>query len=106
MVKSDGVVTALFPFQQLSHSFEIDDIYGDFDPIKEKESNNNVRNYINSLKVRIMSFVDTNNSSTVNKSDHYLAVLDEQLSICDQTDMMIDKLNEPTFGRKISDIFE
>lgn len=61
MVKSDGEVTALFPFQRLSHSFAIGGIYGEFgefNPEKEKESNNNVREYIHNVKERVMSFVD------------------------------------------------
>jgi len=49
-VKSDGEVTALFPFQQLSHSFAIGGLGSPlFDPEKEKQSNQNVRIMIHNL---------------------------------------------------------
>ena len=44
MVKGDGEINAIFPFQTLEHSFMIGDLWGNqFDAQKEKESNQNLR---------------------------------------------------------------
>jgi len=98
MVKSDGGITALFPFQRLSHSFTIGGIYGEFNPDKEKESNNDIRKIIRNISDRVMSFVDMNNPKAVRKATHYIAALEEQLLECDKTDEAIDKLCAPAFG--------
>lgn len=95
MVKGDGDVTALFPFKRLAHSFAIGGFGHEFNPQKEKNSNQNMRLSIEKLKDRVMEFVDESNPSAVKKAEHYIEVLNAQLVICDKTDEMIDMLNSP-----------
>jgi hypothetical protein len=92
-VKGDGVVMALFPFQMLAHSFGG---FGyEFDPEKEKQSNNNVRLWIKDFKERIMARVDQTDPKVMRKAQHYITALDAQLEACEKTDEMIDMLNSP-----------
>lgn len=94
-VKTDGEVTALFPFQRLSHSFIITGYGKTFDPEQEKRSNQNMRKMIEDLKERIMGFVDLSNPSAMSKAEHYIAALDAQLEVCAKTDEMMDTLRSP-----------
>ena len=66
-----------------------------FDPEKEKNSNNNMRIALLNMKAHLMQFVDPNNGAAVRKAEHYLAALDGQLQICDNTDETIDWLCQP-----------
>jgi hypothetical protein len=92
-VKGDGVVMALFPFQRLAHSFGG---FGyEFDPEKEKQSNNNVRLGIKNFKERVIALVDQSDPKAVRKAEHYIAALDAQLEACEKTDEIIDWLNSP-----------
>jgi len=101
-VKQDGDVVALFPFKRLSHSFIVGGMFGTtFDPVKEKQSNQRMREMIQSMKDRIMSFVDSNNEKAVRKAEHYIRALDAQIEICNKTDEIIDKLCAP-FPRNAS----
>lgn len=92
--KSDGAVSAIFPFQRLSHSFAID---VDFDADKEKKSNEVVRTWLLDFKKKIMENVDQNNKKAIKKSEHYLMALDEQIKICDETDEAINSLSSPSY---------
>lgn len=96
LTKSDGTVSAVFPFQRLSHSFAIG---SDFDAEKEKKSNDVVRTWILDFKEKIMKNVDQGNEKAIKKAEHYLAALDEQLEICNKTDEAINSLSS-TFPRK------
>jgi len=102
-VKSDGSVTALFPFQRLSHSFMIGGFLGGieykFDPEKEKRSVQLMRNSIHIFKERILKLVDHSNPSAVSKARHYIAALDAQLIACNRTEDMINRLSQPFFPR-------
>jgi hypothetical protein len=91
-VKEDGDLLALFPFQRLSHSFMIAGFGTSFDPQKEKNSNQNMRLSIEKLKGRVMEFANAADPEAMEKIEHYIRVLDEQLSVCDRTDEMIDSL--------------
>jgi hypothetical protein len=91
-VKKDGDTSALFPFKRLTHSFLIDET---FDPEKEKQSNEDLRQMIRSVKSQVTAFIDNSNHSAVNKAKHYLSVLDAQLAECDETDKAIDMLCSP-----------
>ncbi len=93
MVKHDGEYTVLFPFQKLAHSFIIAGFGIKFDPQKEKDSNQKMRLFINKLKQGVMEFVDQSNPSAVRKAEHYIKALDDQLTICNRTDEIIDKLS-------------
>ena len=54
-----------------------------------------MRSSIGKLKKLVMEFVDTSNPDAVRKAKHYIAALDAQLLVCDETDEMIDMLNSP-----------
>jgi hypothetical protein len=99
-VKTDGEVTALFPFQRLAHSFIIAGLGYTFDPEHEKQFNQNTRLMIQNLKERVMALVDRSNPSAVSKAEHYMAALDAQLEECARTDEMIDMLCSPLPSRR------
>lgn len=99
-VKEDGVVTALFPFKRLDHSFIIAGFGHTFDPEEEKRSNENLRRIIENLKARVLALVDLSNPNAVGKADHYIAALDAQLEVCKRTDEMIDMLSSPFSPRR------
>lgn len=65
LVKSDSKITALFPFQRLSHQFIIGGFGQTIDPQKEKISNQNMRKLLANTKTRVMSFVDQSNPKAV-----------------------------------------
>jgi len=99
--KSDGEVTAIFPFKRLAHSFVIGGFgMPPFDPDKEKTNNNQVRRMIIDFKNQILSYSDPTNARAAQKVEHYVAALDEQLRGCDHTDETIDALRRP-FGRTL-----
>jgi hypothetical protein len=92
MTKKDGETVALFPFKRLSHSFAIT---GDFNPHREKQSNQVMRDILWAYKEKLLEFRDPNNAKAMMKTNQYLRALDEQLAVCDKTDEMIDKLMSP-----------
>lgn len=95
LVKGDGEFTVLFPFQRLAYSPVIGGIGQEFDPEKEKNFNNIMRNQIKNIKQRINSFVDPSKDDAVKKAKHYIQALDDQLENCDNTDAVIDMLKSP-----------
>jgi len=99
-VKEDSIVTALFPFKKLAHTFIIAGFGRTFDTEKEKQSNQNMRAMIKNFKERIMPFLDHPDSDVVRKVEHYIAALDAQLEVCKGTDEMIDVLSSSTSRRK------
>jgi hypothetical protein len=105
MVKSEGDLTAIFPFKRLNHSFMIGG-FGrpKFDPEKERDSVNVVRGWIRRMQNDVKSFVDPNKPGAVRKANHYLRILDQQLVACDETEKAIDMLSKPfphgTFTKK------
>jgi hypothetical protein len=100
MVKTEDGTTALFPFQRLSHSFAIGGFGQEFDPNREKKANDNIRKLLNSLKERVLSYVNESNAKAMNKVRHYVRALDQQLAVCDKTDEMIDVLCSPFPSRR------
>jgi hypothetical protein len=95
-VKSDGILTALFPFQSLSHHFSLSGPgLPPFDPEKERKSNNNLRTSLQTMKSKILEFADHNNARAMQKIRHYTSALDDQLRICDATEDAIDRLMQP-----------
>lgn len=93
-VKSDGVVTALFPFKRLAHSFIIGTWWPGFkfDPEKERLSNDNMRSQIENIKEQVRGLVDRSRNDAVSKAEHYIAALDAQLEVCKKTDEMLAKM--------------
>lgn len=95
-VKSDGSLTAIFPFQRLSHSIAIGGFgVPPFNPEKEKKSNDIMRQNIRDMQAKLKQYVDPGNERAVKKLAHYLYALDEQLVICDRTDEAIEMLSRP-----------
>ena len=90
LIKKDGDTTVLFPFQRLGHSFILMGGGVEFDPLKEKDANNNIRLLLHRVKDAVNKYVDTTNPSAVLKSKHYLAALNKQLDDCDKTDEVIE----------------
>lgn len=95
MVKRDGRSAALYPFSRLSHSFGIGGMFGDFDPEKEKKSNQNLREMLQTFKEKVMTYVNPDNERAVEISRHYIRALDAQLVECDETDDVIERLCSP-----------
>jgi hypothetical protein len=91
-VKTDGEVTALFPFQMLAHSFIITGFGYTCDPKKEKQSNQNMRLMIENLRQCVIALVDRSNPNAVIKAEHYIAALDAQLEMCARIDEIIGTL--------------
>jgi hypothetical protein len=69
MVRTEGGVTALFPFQRIARSFVIDK---NFDAKKELAENQKMRERIKSLKERVLAMADKSNESAMRKVGHYL----------------------------------
>lgn len=101
MVKRDSESTVLFPFQRLQHSFIVAGGGHKFDAERQRTSNRNLRTTIDKMKARVLSFVDPNNASAVNKAAHYIAALDAQLQACDKTDEVIDRLSSPAWRGEV-----
>jgi hypothetical protein len=91
-VKRDEEVTAIFPFQRLTHDFIIAGYGVKFDPDRETRNNDNLRKLINKLKDTLLQYVDPSNESAMRKVRHYLDALDAQLVVCDRTDEVIERL--------------
>jgi hypothetical protein len=93
--KSDGGLVALFPIQQLVHQFSITvpDTRAVLD--EQKRGNNEMRQLIGVIKERVISFVDKSNSRAIEKAEHYIAALDEQLRVCDFVGDSIKTLGSP-----------
>jgi hypothetical protein len=98
MTKSDGEMTAIFPFKRLGHSFLIAAPGMSFDAEKERKSVNVVRTWIRDFKRDIAKHIDPTNKKAIRKSEHYLNALDAQLSNCDVTDKMIGTLSKAFDG--------
>jgi hypothetical protein len=92
--RTEEGVTGLFPFKVLSHSCTIGG-YNSFDPAKEKQSNDSLRQSLKRMKQQVVKHVDAGNESAVRKVRHYVAALDAQIAQCDDTDEMIDVLCQP-----------
>lgn len=106
MVKEDESVTAIFPFQRLSHSFVTGGYGQKFDPEKEKASNQVIRESIKSLKERVFFFVNESNESAMKKASYYIKELDVQLAICDQIDENITALSAPFPPRQMREFYQ
>ena len=91
-VRSDGEITALFPFKRLGHSFVVAGTAQPFDADRERRANANVRSAIRQMQERVQSFLDQSNPSAVRKVAHYMAALDAQLAQCDKTDKFIEAI--------------
>ncbi|MGO4112940.1 hypothetical protein ELI54_01075 [Rhizobium ruizarguesonis] len=95
-VKQDGLLTAIFPFQALSHKFSLTGPgLPPIDLERERDGNNNLRNSLAMMKASILEYADPSNARAMQKANHYIASLDEQLRICDVTEDTIVRLMQP-----------
>jgi hypothetical protein len=79
MVRTEGDLTAIYPFKRLNHSFMIGGFgMPKYDPEKERQSLNNVRGWIRRMKRDVESYIDPGNTAAVVKGSHYLKILDQQ----------------------------
>jgi hypothetical protein len=100
MVLTHEGLSAVFPIRRLSHSFVIGGFgMPPFDPTKEKKSNDNLRQSLLAFKKKVSELVEGADDTALRKSQHYLRALDQQLQVCNETDEMIDRLQQP-FGRR------
>ena len=95
-VKVEEGIAGIFPFKVLSHSFAIGGIPGmEFDPDAERESNDNMRKMLHRFKEGLLRYVDPENDRAMQKVQHYIAALNQQLEVCDATDEIISALCRP-----------
>lgn len=95
MVKQEGDVGAIFPFQRLDHQLNLGGFGLEFDPKRERESVNNMRTCIQNMKKQVELNVDASNESARQKGEQYIRMLDAQLVACDKTEAAIDFLLQP-----------
>jgi len=93
MNRSDGDVSALFPFQRIKHYVAPEQPGGVGLLSRQRQSNRNVRERICRYKALVESLVDPSRPDAVRKSRHYLEALNKQLTVCDETEAAIDALN-------------
>ena len=95
MVKQEGNVGAIFPFQRLDHQLNLGEFGMEFDPERERESVNNMRTCIQNMKKQVQLHIDASNESARQKGTQYIRMLDAQLTACDKTEAAIDFLMQP-----------
>lgn len=93
MVKADGDLVAVLPYQLLSHSFAVGGMFGEFQPERERQSVRNVRKWITDMKANVsLGLDDPSNDSATRKRKQCLRMLDAQLQLCDRIDAMIAQM--------------
>ena len=95
MVRKEGDIGAIFPFQRLNHQLVLGGFRSRFDPERERSSVNNMRTCIRDMKRQVEENIDPSNESARRKGTHYIRLLDAQLEACDKTEEMIDYLMQP-----------
>ncbi|WP_027468925.1 hypothetical protein [Deefgea rivuli] len=93
MTRSDGDGIAIFPFQSLQHSFSFGGSGSVFNADSEREANENIRKWIQTIKEKVIFFSNPSNPRAMRKIEHYIAVLDEQLAVCDEADEIINRMS-------------
>jgi hypothetical protein len=96
LTKFDGSKLALFPFKRLNHQFLVGGISGPFDQESHLRSVNNIRGWIARIKDQIALNVKGASPGGLQKSEHYLAALDEQLIELDETERIIRSIPKGT----------
>ena len=95
MIKQEGGVGAIFPFQRLDHQLNLGGFGLGFGPERERESVNNMRTCIQNMRRQVELNVDASNESARQKGEQYIRMLDAQLVACDKTEAAIDFLMQP-----------
>lgn len=96
-VETSGSVTAIFPFKRMVSMYDI--ATQPIPPKERKEAIQNLRGQIGDFKGRVLANADESNPKAMKKIQHYVAVLDQQLAVCDEVDNDIDWLASPFPGR-------
>lgn len=100
LVKTDGSVTALFPFQVLGNSWAIGYGMPKLDLNEQKQKNANMRQQIEKLKMGLLKYVDPSNAGAMSKVTHYLTALDAQIAASHKSDEILDQLFRPIGSRR------
>ena len=102
LVKKEGDLAAIFPFQRLNHSFIVAEFGTTFDPENERASLNVVRGWIHRMKEQVQRHIDPLDESVLRKGNHYIRMLDAQLVACARTEEEIDRLMQPFPSRRFT----
>lgn len=97
VVKRDGEMMALFPFQMFTHSFHIaDPITGrHFNREEEVTSNNNLRKIIERLLEMFKENIENeSDEKAIRKTYQYINALKGQVDACNETDKFIGTFSE------------
>jgi hypothetical protein len=95
-VESDGQYAALFPFRALEQSFVIGGIGARLvDYSRVRQGNVGLRGDIAAIKAQLWGAVDRTDARAVQKVEHYVRALDQQLRGCDHVDQVLDILGTP-----------
>jgi len=97
MVKRDGELAAVFPFELFQHSYSIGVGLAPFDVDKEKLKNDAIRQSLHDILQRVNLLVDRSNAKAVLKGEHYSRALNTQLELCDKMDEDLDLMNAPIY---------
>lgn len=89
MVKNDGSVWAVYPFDQLQPFLSFGGLQK-LDADGQRKHVHNVKKTITSLIDKVMASVDPSNERALRKTRHYIAALDRQLAECDRVYALID----------------
>lgn len=92
-------LSAVFPFKTLSGDVSLSDLK------KAKKDNDQLRNNIINLKIKVSKLVEGADENVLRKSRHYLRALDKQLEVCDQIDKDLIRLQEPFGHRMTKELF-
>lgn len=84
-VKSDGMVTAIFPFRRILNAM------AQSGSLQEnRESIRQVRKWIAMLRHGVQRHMSPSDLRARQKSMHYLSILDDQLRLCNETETLLD----------------
>lgn len=96
MIRRDGDLAALYPFQRFAHTLVLGDFLGSkFDADRERKSNSNLRLLLERWVAGIRASVDSGNASARRKAEHYVRALEEQIKGCDAIDQTLNRLPAP-----------
>lgn len=101
--KFDGYKVAIFPFKRLTHEFAFGGIYGSLDAEKELQSIDNVRGWIVQMKTSIQNNIAGAGEKVIDRSNHYIDALDQQLVELAETEKMLRLLDEPAVRISLAD---
>ena len=90
LTRSEGDVTAIFPFQSFSR---FNDFHGDFE--KSNKNLEVVRSWIHNAREKVESFAPSSDPDAARKAKYYLKLLDDESAKCDEFEEILNLLKEP-----------